>query len=58
MPAERISMRQVRDVLRLRYGAGISGREIGRRLSISASTVRETLKLPRPRGSAGRCHRT
>ena len=44
MPAERISMRQVRDVLRLRYWAGISGREIGRRLGISASTVRETLK--------------
>lgn len=37
-------MRQVRDVLRLRYGAGISGREIGRRLGIAASTVRETLK--------------
>ena len=37
-------MRQVRDVLRLRYGAGISGREIGRGLGISASTVRETLK--------------
>jgi transposase len=44
MPAERISMRQVRDVLRLRYGAGISGREIGRRLGLSSSTVRETLR--------------
>src|SRR6476619_4382526 len=52
MPAERISMRQVRDVLRLRYAAGISGREIGRRLGISASTVRETMKRAAAAGIA------
>ncbi|MGE0758870.1 MAG: sigma factor-like helix-turn-helix DNA-binding protein, partial [Pirellulaceae bacterium] len=44
MPAERVSMRQVREVLRLKFGAGVSGREIARRLGISPSAVRETLK--------------
>jgi transposase len=37
-------MRQVREVLRLKFGAGVSGREIARRLGISPSSVRETLK--------------
>jgi len=37
-------MRQVREVLRLRFGGGLSGREIARRLGISPATVRETLK--------------
>ena len=37
-------MRQVREVLRLKFGAGVSGREIARRLGISPSAVRETLK--------------
>jgi transposase len=37
-------MRQVREILRLRFASGIPGREIARRLGIAASTVRETLK--------------
>jgi transposase len=37
-------MRQVREVLRLTFGAGVSGREIARRLGIAPATVRETLK--------------
>jgi transposase len=37
-------MRQVREVLRLKFGAGVPGREIARRLGISPATVRETLK--------------
>src|SRR5271170_4260642 len=44
MPAERVSMRQVREVLRLKFDAGVPGREIARRLGISPATVRETLK--------------
>src|SRR5882724_4061665 len=44
MPAERVSMRQVREVLRLKFGTGLSGREIAWRLGISPATVRETLK--------------
>ena len=44
MPAERVAMRQVREILRLRFSSGIPGREIARRLGMAASTVRETLK--------------
>lgn len=43
MPAERIAMRQVRDVLRL-SAAGVSGNEIARRVGVAPSTVRLTLK--------------
>jgi len=39
MPAERIAMRQVRDVLRLN-AAGVSGNEIARRVGVAPSTVR------------------
>src|SRR5689334_6588214 len=43
MPAERIAMRQVRDVLRLN-AAGVSGNEIARRVGVAPSTVRLTLQ--------------
>src|SRR5271169_2382031 len=43
MPAERIAMRQVRDMLRLN-AAGVSGNEIARRVGVASSTVRLTLK--------------
>jgi IS30 family transposase len=43
MPAERIAMRHVREVLRLKT-AGVSGNEIARRLNVAASTVRLTLQ--------------
>src|ERR1700704_5365859 len=43
MPAERIAMRQVRDVLRL-TAAGVSANEIARRVGLASSTVRLTLK--------------
>jgi transposase len=43
MPAERIAMRHVRDVLRLR-AAGVSGNEIARRVGVAPSTVRLTLQ--------------
>ena len=43
MPAERIVMRQVRDVLRLK-AAGVPGNEIARRVGVASSTVRLTLK--------------
>src|ERR1017187_6164877 len=44
MPAERVAMRQVREIIRLKCSAGISTREIARRLGIAASTARETLR--------------
>jgi len=43
MPMERMSMRRVRDCLRLK-SAGISTREIARRLGVASSTVRLTLR--------------
>jgi ATP/maltotriose-dependent transcriptional regulator MalT len=43
MPAERTTMRQVREVLRL-HQAGVSTRQIGIRVGVAASTVRLTLR--------------
>jgi|RhiMethySRZTD1v2_1073278.scaffolds.fasta_scaffold39239_2 transposase len=44
MPAERTSMRQVREVLRLKLVGGVATREIARRIGVTPSTVRNTLK--------------
>ena len=43
MPAERISMRQAREIIRLKFSASLATREIARRLGLAPSTVRETL---------------
>jgi transposase len=43
MPSERIAMRQVRDIMRLK-SAGLAVREIGRRIGVAPSTVRLTLQ--------------
>jgi transposase len=43
MPAERVAMRRVRELLRLRLGADVPVREVARRIGIAPSTVRETL---------------
>lgn len=43
MPAGRVSMRHVREILRL-CSAGISKHEVARRTGLAPSTVRETLK--------------
>jgi len=42
MPAERVAMRVVREVLRLTF-AGVSKREVARRTGMAASTVRATI---------------
>jgi choline dehydrogenase-like flavoprotein len=44
MPAERVTMRQAREIIRLKFSACVPAREIARRLGVAASTVRETLK--------------
>src|SRR5215831_8112387 len=44
MPAKRTTMRQVREVLRLKFVGGVPTREIARRIGVAASTVRATLK--------------
>ena len=44
MPAERVAMRQVSEIIRLKFSAGVPTREIARRLGVAASTVRGTLR--------------
>jgi transposase len=44
MPAERVSMRQAREIIRLKFSTGMPTREIARRLGLAPSTVREMLK--------------
>src|SRR5271157_153721 len=44
MPAERVPMRDAREIIRLKFSAGLATREIARRLGVAPSTVRETLK--------------
>ena len=44
MPAERVTMRHAREIIRLKFSACVPTREIARRLGLAASTVRETLK--------------
>jgi DNA-binding transcriptional regulator LsrR (DeoR family) len=44
MPAQRLPMRQVREVLRLKHAAGVGERHIAASLGISRSTVAEYLR--------------
>ncbi len=39
MPTQRLPMRQFRDILRLKYTAGLSNRAIARACSVSVGTV-------------------
>src|SRR3954452_23828816 len=43
MPTQRLSMRRIKQLLTMRFGAGASTREIARELGIAPSTVREYL---------------
>ena len=40
MPAERVSMRRVREILRLKYESGFSDRAIAVAVGVARSTVR------------------
>ena len=65
MPAERVAMRRVRELLRLSLGADVPIREMARRIGIAPSTVRATmdrftaagLSLALARGDNGRWSR-
>jgi transposase-like protein len=50
MPAERMPMRQVREILRLTFSGDVAGREIARRLGIAPSTVRAAVERFRSSG--------
>ncbi|MCA1636306.1 MAG: IS21 family transposase, partial [Acidobacteria bacterium] len=45
MPAQRLSMRKLKEVLRLSYSAGLSQRQIARSLSLSKTTVNKYVEL-------------
>ena len=44
MPAERVAMRHVREIIRLKFSASVPTRDIARRLGLAPSTIRENLK--------------
>ena len=44
MPAERLPMRKIREILRLRWGCRLSARQIARSLKVARSTVAEYLR--------------
>ena len=43
MPAKRITMRKIRDVMRLRYSGGLSVRQISRSTKISVGSIQKLL---------------
>lgn len=43
MPTQRLSMRRIKQLLTMRFGAGASTRVIARELGVAPSTVREYL---------------
>ena len=46
----RLSMRKVREILRLKWGLGLGAREVARSCSVSHSTVNEVLSRARAAG--------
>ncbi len=50
MPAEKLSMRKIREVLRLKFGCGLSNRAIAKSVSISRRVVADYLLRARAAG--------
>jgi transposase len=50
MPTERLSMRQIRELLRLRYSVGMSQREVARSLGLAQGTVSKYVNRARRAG--------
>jgi hypothetical protein len=53
MPAERLNMRRVREILRHRFEAGLGHKSIAVRVGAAPSTVRETLRRLEHAGRRG-----
>ena len=49
MPTERLSMRHIREVLRLHYSVGMSQRAVARSLGLAQGTVSKYLNRTKPR---------
>jgi hypothetical protein len=43
MPAERVTMRKIKDILRLKWGCELSNRQVAASCGVARSTVAETL---------------
>jgi len=50
MPAERVPMRKIKDLLRLNWGCGLSNRQVAARCGVARSTVAETLSRAKAAG--------
>jgi DNA-binding transcriptional regulator LsrR (DeoR family) len=48
MPTERLSMRHIREVLRLHYSVGMSQRAVARSLGLAQGTVSKQIPQPNP----------
>ncbi|MFL9827663.1 sigma factor-like helix-turn-helix DNA-binding protein [Rhodoplanes sp. SY1] len=55
MPTERLSMRQIRELLRLRYSVGMSQREVARSLGLAQGTVSKYVNRARRAGLTWPC---
>ena len=50
MPAERVTMRKIKDILRLKWACGLSNRQVAASCGVARSTVAETLYRARAAG--------
>jgi hypothetical protein len=55
MPAERVIMRRVREILRYRFEDGLGHKAISYRVGAAPSTVRETLRRAAAAGLRNEC---
>lgn len=50
MPAERLPMRRIKEIIRLSWGCGLLARQVSRSLKVARSTVAEYLRRARAAG--------